>query len=59
MFKFLARTHIVESDDFVTTVLEICRDEKARMIGLLLDPHVTSQPDVQRLETALGVAGIL
>jgi alcohol dehydrogenase class IV len=59
MLKFSAKTEIIEADDFVTAVLEVCRAEKARRVGLLLDPRLAERAEVQRLAPALEAAGVM
>jgi alcohol dehydrogenase class IV len=58
MLKFSAKTQIIESEDFIATVLDLCGEEKATTVGLMLDPRVAEHPEIQRLEAALAAAGL-
>lgn len=56
--KFSAKTQIVASDDFAASILEICRSEQARRVGILFDPHLARQPAAARVQEVLSGGGL-
>lgn len=57
MFKFTAKTQVIETADSAVTVAEICKEEKAGRVGLVFDHFLESHPLVAAIRSALESQG--
>lgn len=59
MFKFSAKTQVIETADSAGTVADICREEKAGRVGLVLDHFLHTHPLVVAIHSALEAQGVV
>lgn len=59
MLKFSSKAQIIVADDFTVTVPELCKEEKAGRVVLLIDHFLEADPLVAALLRALQAQGVV